>query len=370
MAIQSIAKRDNPPVIGTIRLGAKVKTASGGERPDNTSYFVLHDAPQVIPVYGDMPGEIDICFPSDDLDAAVPTWLKWWRPGAKGADGKAISGILRCRGDGPDENGKPGTALYYDKTDPKTGEVPTRPCLGERCPDWNDARGNRQCKPNMQIYAFLPKVSPYGVFKISTTSWTTIKSLYDQLTWLKKLNHDKIRGIPFKLAKVQKSWKTYDKNGNEQKRTQWVVVIKPLEDQKEIDAMRHSVNLLSQAPVTWSAPPELSEVPIEDVPYIEAGDASEKLSLAEQVAADPEVQAGFAALSAALGEPISLQDQLIKIRQKEKEPDVKKAVLDGIARGIATLEARNKKAQRVEPAAPPPVEVPVEAQAAPSEGLF
>lgn len=346
MAIQSIEKRDTPPIIGTIRLGVKVKTNSGAERPDNADHFVIHDAPQLERVYGKQPKEIDVVFPSDDLDQSVPTWLMWWRPGAKDKSGKSISGVLRCKGNGPSDDGQPGTAQWFDKRDPATGVVPARPCLGAACPDWNDAKGNRQCKPNMKIYVYLPKVSPFGIFQISTTSWTTIKSLYDQLNWLKKLNNGRIGGICFKLVKEQKSFTKFDANGREQKMAQWVVLIRPNENPLEISGMSQSIQLLEQSKIAWQAPPQLLEAPIEDVPHL---DVAEQLSAAEALLQDPEVQSYFTRLEQVLGSELSQKDRLIKARKCEGKPEPKKALLEMIAKEGKALAAKTA------PVEPPPV---------------
>jgi hypothetical protein len=328
----------------------KVKTQGGGERPDNASHFVVHDAPNVEEVYGPAPTELDVVFPSDDLDACVPTWFMWWRPGAKDKNGKPISGVLRCKGNGPSEDGQPGTAQFFDKRDPTTGIVPSRPCLAQSCSDWKDAKGNPQCKPNMKIYVYLPKVSPYGVYQISTTSWTTIKAIYDQLKWIQQRNDGKISGIPFKLVKEQKSFTKFDANGREQKVAQWVVLIKPIQDQKALEGMSKSIQLLESPKVKWQAPPQLLEAPIADVPHLDVAvaDAEVKVSAAEALLGDQEVQAYFKRLEQVLGGELSPKDRLIKARKCEGKPDPKKALLEMIAKEGKDLAAKAAKA------APPP----------------
>lgn len=360
MPIQTIESRDSAPIIGTIRLGVKVKTQSGSERPDNADHFVIHDAPQLERVYGVQPKEIDVIFPSDDLEQCIPTWLMWWRPGARDAKGKAISGVLRCKGNGPAPTGEPGVAEYFDKRDPKTGLVPTRPCLGQQCPDAKDARGNPQCKASMQIFIFLPKVSPFGVFKISTTSWTTVKSLYDQLTWLKKINNGKITGICFKLVKEQRSFVKFDGNGRETKMAQWVVVLKPNEKLEEIAGMQQSIQLLSQSTVQWQAPAQQLEAPVADVPHldVEAEETAQKLISLEELLKDPEVVAYFTRLEQVMGSAISGKDRMIMARKHEKKDNPKAALLEAIAAQGKALAAKAKPAA----AAPPPEE-----QAAPAQ---
>jgi len=358
MAIQSIIERTQPPIIGIIRLGIRKESERGTEYPSNVSHFVLHDAPQVIDVYGESPTELDILFPSDDFDATVPTWLKWYGAGMKGKDGKVIGGKLKCVGNGPTSEGTPGTAKYYDKMNQTTGEVPVRPCLGDKCPDWNDGRGNRQCKPNMTVYVMLPKVSPFGVFAISTNSWNSIRSFYDQLQWIKNLNQGKIALIPFKLVKLEKKVRFFDqKQGKEQEKVQWIMALKPNENKQEIAELSETLGKLHQARLSWSAPtPELMAASgIEDgYPTLDAG-ASEvhaqveaMVSSAESVSQDPEVTAAFLRMESALGRKLSPKDRLILVRKKESEPDVKSAVLHAIEGAIASAKPKEVAATPVQ----------------------
>lgn len=361
MAIQSIQERNQPPVIGTIRLGVRKETDRGTEYPSNTDYFVLHDAPQIIDVYGATPRELDILFPSDDLEATVPTWLKWYGAGIRGKDGKVVGGKLKCMGNGPDASGAPGQAKHIEKSDPATGVVPSRQCLGEKCPDWNDSKGNRQCKPSMTVYVMLPRVSPFGVFAIHTTSWNSIKSFYDQLQWVKNLNQGKIALIPFKLVKTEKKVKFFDqKKGAESEKIQWIMTLKPNENKEEIAALAETLGRLHQARLTWSAPSQdlLLGAGQEDgytaidADAVEAqAHTAQKLVTAESVSQDPDVVAAFIRMEAALGRTLSAKDRLILVRKKEKEADIKTAVIVAIENAIVSAPARGN--QSLQPVSAP-----------------
>lgn len=347
MPIQQITERKGAPEIGKIRLGIR-KDGQNSQYPSNSPHFVLHDAPQVIGVYGESPKELDIVFPSDDLEVVMPTWLKWYGQGTKDRNGKVIGGNLKCMGNGPDSAGNPGEAQCFMKRDPQTGVVPTRPCLGEKCPDWTDAKGNRQCKPAMQVFVMLPRVSPYGVFRIDTTSWTSIKSFHDQIEWVRSLNNGHIALIPFKLVKVEREVRFRDKDGKEQRKAQWIMELKPNEDRAQIESMKSNIDILSRAALTFKPTQELLEAPMED--NFETLDAetaevqarsAQNVQSAEQIAADPEVSAAFDRLGNAYGRTLSPKDRIIKIRQKEKEANVKEAVLAAIEFAIG--EAEKKK---------------------------
>lgn len=362
MPIQQISERKQAPVIGKIRLGTRKE---GGGYPVNEDHFVLHDAPQVAAVYGSTPKELDIVFPSDDIEAVMPTWLKLYGRGVKGQNGEVIGGKLKCMGNGPDSAGNPGEARHIEKTDPRTRVAPTRPCLGERCPDAFDNQGNRVCKPAMNLYVWLPLVSPYGVFQIDTTSWRSIKSFHDQINWIRTLNNGRIARLPFKLIKEQQKVTYTDKNGKLQEKANWIMVLKPNEDKAQLEGMKQSLSLLERADIAWQPDEQrLLGASMED--NYEAVDAetstkaevsAQNVSVAEQVAADPEVAAAFDKLGAVRGNPLSPKDRVIMVRKKEKEPNVKEAVLAAIGNAIVEIEKKKGKPQEATPqqaAAPNP----------------
>lgn len=355
MAIQTIEQRKSSPVLGTIRLGIRQEAKSGSKYPKTVPHFVLTDAPEVARVYGDDPKEIDIIFIAEDIEMNIPTWLMWFGAGIKDKDGNMKGGKLFCKGNGPDVEGRPGVAQFYSKRDPKTGVVPDRPCLGEQCPDWIDKNGARQCKPAMKVLCVLPLVSPYGVYEINTNSWNSIKSFHEQLSWIKTLKGN-ISLLPFKIVREEENIKYLDKaEGKEKQSLQYVMKLRPNQHFLELHGEKAKAIMatLQNAPSNLLPSGERMEAllaaPREDgyemidvaVAQVQE-QAAVKVSAAEALAQDPEIQDAFDIMEQELGRKLSSKDRLLLIRKKEKEPDMKAAVLEAVRTAIKS--AAKKKA--------------------------
>src|SRR5688572_5033482 len=181
MPIQQVSERNRGPSFrGRIRLGIKVAKGGRDEMPEDVHYFVLEEVPEVAQVYGPKPTELEIMFINDDPDIAYPTWLKYFGGAIKDPKTKkSLGGKLYCKGNGPDHTGAPGIAEHFAMKDPKTGIVPTRPCLGPGCSDWDDK--GKKCKQHMQLRFIIPRVSLFDVYAISTNSWNSISAVHGQL---------------------------------------------------------------------------------------------------------------------------------------------------------------------------------------------
>lgn len=338
MPIQTIHNAQPVPIIGKIRLGIRKQSASGSDYPSTVEHFVLTDAPDVEKVYGPDPKELDIMFPSDDLEAIVPTWLKWYAGGVRGKDGSMIGGRLQCYGDGPDAEGKPGTAHYLLKRDPITRVVPTRPCAGALCPDYKSASGVQQCKQSMRVFCMLPLVSWYGVYQIDTTSWNSIHSFATQIRWVKDLNNGVVRMIPFKIVREEKTTNYLDpKTGKEKSGRQYIMMLKPNEVflEKHGDNMKQKVALAFQASQRYLLPSreETLEAPMEDhfpATEVEVLPAITAVATAETLVEDADISAAFDSLEKATGKAYAKKARIIAIRKKEGAADLKQAVLDQI----------------------------------------
>lgn len=372
MPIQSLAAKQKLPVLGKIRLGVRKEAKSGSLYPTTVEFFVLDDAPGVAEVYGADPKALDIVFPADDLDRVLPTWFKWYSAG-RTSNGKALGGKLNCYGNGPDDNGNPGVAHFLAGRDPVTRTIPTRPCLGQQCPDWRDSRGNQQCKQAMQVYVLLPRVTWFGVFQIDTTSWRSISSFHNQLALVKELNGGVIRGIPFKVVRQEEVTTFHDpKTGKEQTGRQFIMKLVPNEGFQELHGseVKKKFEVFRNTTFTLSEPAQtLLEAPMEDhFPALAPGQTEldieaealppeAKVAKAEDLLKDPEIMAAFDELGRTQGKEFSEKNRLIAIRKKEAEPDVKGAVLKTIKDLLAKAHAAEAKAQPVAKAAPVTVEV-------------
>jgi hypothetical protein len=364
MPIHRTQSKERIPVEGIIRLGVKKVSQNGSEYPATVEYFVLDDAPEVLEKYGPEPKEIDVLFCDDSLDKVIPTWYKWYSSGKKNSDGTTAPGRLNCYGTGPKETIdpvtgeskiEPGEATHLADRDPATSLPKKRGCLAENCPDFYNAKGQQQCKQTMTVNVFLPLVSPYGVFQIHTSSWNSIQDFWDRLSFVKKVNNDKISFVPFKLVRVEKLTEFYDKKTQKmQQGRQFIMQLKPNE---EFNNRFPEVSARLQAafgPTSRMFLPDSREAAestvhslayrVDDLTH-DAGLIEAKKLCAEDILKDPEVIAAFAKRESVLG-PISDQQKLLGVRKYENEPDIKAAV-------IFQIEAQIEKKIRVTEAVTP-----------------
>ena len=92
MAIRGLTERRRLPRAGKIRLGEKrISQKSGNPYPAATDFFVWPEESKRVltELFGEKAREMDIMFPSEDLEQICPQYLKRY----------GTSGLL-CRGDG------------------------------------------------------------------------------------------------------------------------------------------------------------------------------------------------------------------------------------------------------------------------------
>lgn len=224
--------------LGIIRLGIKVKAASGYEYPKATDYFVLTDAPDIAEVYGDKPRELDVLFPFPDIprnfDAAYTVWG---------------GGVLICRGDGEfvehatphkvshrtNKDGKkllsvknaPGGTLVshgvakcaftWGDTKFQTGDHVA--CPGEEADAYPHCKA---CKISaiLKVMMAKPDLFRLGYYQISTGSGRN----YDTILAALELLHDglgAVSGVPCKLRLVQEPSTYMDDSGMRKKTKNW-----------------------------------------------------------------------------------------------------------------------------------------------------
>lgn len=336
------------PVIGKIRLGIRKETQTGVEYPESVDYFVLTDAPELIKVYGEKPKEIDAFFLTDDLDEAIPNWLKWYGAGKRDKDGKVVGGKLNCYGTGPatidvvdPETGEvvqqsvPGKAFYMKEKDLVTKIIPERPCLGEKCPDYYDKNGRAQCGPTMKVNIMVPLASMSGIFEIDTKSITSMRMFIRQLTHLKK-QFGHLTGIPFKIYRNAVSMNVPNKPG--QQKIHYILSIKVNEGFREEKGAAIQNKMQEYSRLGYTGPSEDDSInrPMEDHYRLESN-AEEKVDFAKTVITDPEVVQLFARL-AELKVPYNEQKQLLTARKFETVADPKASLVEHLKSVIASKE--------------------------------
>ena len=187
MPIDKISDIRRFPRLNKIRMGIK-KEGQKGPYPSPTDYFVCPE--EVTAYYGERPTELDIMFPSDDLDLIAPQWYKCY----------SYSQGLICKGDGK---------KCRRKVDADTGDFANKDtlkwdmaeglCDPEHCPKI----GDKQCRKVMSLMFILPEIPGLGVYQLDTSSFHSIVNMNSQLAvdgFIRPFTHGKIAFIPLKLS--------------------------------------------------------------------------------------------------------------------------------------------------------------------------
>jgi len=343
------------PVLGKIRLGIKKVSQYGKEYPANVDYFVLTDLEPdlreaITARYGEDPKELDIMFISENIEDNIPAWYKWYAGGKKNEKGELVGGRLRCYGDGPHLDGTPGTAVYLEKKDPVTRIAPQRPCMGEQCPDFFDMNKKQQCAQTMQVFCMLPFVSFDGVFEIDTRSKLSMRNFLDQLHWAQRIYEGKIAFQPFRIYREEEVITFMDKDGSQKTSTH--AIMKLRDNRKNVDKLGPQIRQRLEAArgmsILLPSSQELIERPCGAAFAIDEGEqaiedrkliAAKVMTAEELVDSDPEVIAAFDELEQVVGKKFDRKNRLVSVRKKEKEPDMRAAVLATLWEHIGKIRA-------------------------------
>ena len=357
MPINMVEEDSRMKVIGKIRLGITKTSARGAEYPSNVDYFVLKDAPDVENYYGKDPTEIHGFFLVDERDLVVPTWLRLYGAGVKQADGTRTPGKMRCYGEGPYKDGRPGRAWHMEAKDPDTGLVPERQCLGPKCKDWNDSRGNNQCKWTMQVLLFMPHCNPTGLYQIDTTSKTTIFRFHAALKTMAATNSGRIKGYPFRL------WRDtvpLSPPGETKKVAQHVMDIEAFPAfANQYGDINTKIEGLNKTNILLPSEQEMLEGGMEDnyraLPVGQSdqgalpGASQDRMAQVDQILQDPAVISLFKSYEEVLGQSISVKARRQAVMKKINEPDMLGAV-------IATLKEKVNAPGQGQQSAPAPAQ--------------
>lgn len=173
------------PRLGRIRGGVKVKKKGGDKRcqhkpeesclyctrPSETPHFIV--PAEVAKVYGDIPTELDIMIPVNDLSECFPQAYEMYSTGRG----------LKCTGDGTQ-------ALRFDEESKSMIEVPC-PC---------ELLEQKKCMQRGHLSFILPKVSVGGVYTMTTTSFHSIVDINSSLDYVTALI-GRFAMVPLKLKR-------------------------------------------------------------------------------------------------------------------------------------------------------------------------
>ena len=206
MPIKGLSDAFTKPLLGRIGLGEVTEeSASSRAHPENKPYFVIneteaYDNDQVIhtndwlkklkDIYGEKPTFLEGWFTCNDPNLFAPQYLKAY-----------ASNKLVCQGDGERacwyrdavklaQISRTTADLSEVDLDPSK-DVPTFPpyydfkanssyrtCKFRNCKHFcAPGTKGRICRPIMELLIEIPRVSTFGVFKITTSSEATIKNL-------------------------------------------------------------------------------------------------------------------------------------------------------------------------------------------------
>lgn len=210
MPIEGLEPRLQPS--GTIRLGNKVPTAGGKERPNEVDHFILQPHTPIeedkiellakfAELYGDEPKEIEVMFPVNDKDRNFPYFYMHW--------GK----VLKCKGDG-----KTATCFHSDfmagleEIGKDSSGLPEVRCYGKmgsgefpeiECPNYT----SEKCKMSGTLNVLVAGMG-MGIWRINTTSVVSIVNIISGMdlieTFAQRLNL-----VPFRLQRRKRDG-TYD----------------------------------------------------------------------------------------------------------------------------------------------------------------
>lgn len=347
MPIKEFQEKRRLPVIGKIRLGTRKTSQGGKEYPSESEHFVLDDAPDVAAVYGKEPKQLEVMFPSDDLNIVIPHYYKWYSGGVKDKEGNIIGGKLNCYGDGD-------VAHWLAKRDVATRVVPTRKCAAEQCPDWRDGKGVQQCKAAMSVYVILPRVSLFGVYQIDTTSKSAIQDFVNQM-YLIKETWGTFRKQHFIVYRDPTMIGFVDKDGKEQRREHHILRIRPDESfqQNHGVELQGRVQRLLQGSIVLPTEQQLIEAPMEDnyPAEVVAVEAAKPAAGIELVANDPELMPLFDELCKLRKKTNNEKMRLLTARKFENQANAKTALKSYLVSEIG-------KAKPAAEAAPAQADVP------------
>ena len=186
MTIRGLTERRRLPRAGKIRLGEKrLSQKTGNPYPAAVDYFVWPEeyAETLNGLFGEQAREIEIMFPTDDLEQICPQYLK--RYGQTG---------LLCRGDG----------VTAECVNQETGEWVEIECNPEECPHFSPPDPTKKsCRQVMNLRFIIPQLISEGVWQLDTSSYHSIIAVNSAIDYIRGLV-GRVSMIPLRLRVVPK----------------------------------------------------------------------------------------------------------------------------------------------------------------------
>ncbi|MDI6774009.1 MAG: hypothetical protein QME60_01235 [Verrucomicrobiota bacterium] len=273
MPIPGFGDRVRLPRIGVIRLGEKVKNASGREYPRALDYFRLDDAPGVKEVYGNNPKELDVMFPTERVELFFEQKLKAYRKSGlfcASDDGHEARRVRLGISDGQftkipkGQPYDPDGEAYLKQTgeDVEVGSLFELPCPFEECGFFKSGF----CKPVARLLIFLPKVPGFGVYQIVTSSDNGTRNINSYIESIRAVA-GRVSMIPLKLR-----LEPMDVQVEGKKKTIHILTVKYEGSLQSLMALRRNPKLI-EGPVAESAMPKPDPKDVPDDLYPNGGAA-------------------------------------------------------------------------------------------------
>jgi len=182
VAIKGLSEVRRMPRVGKIRLGLKLKTATGAEYPKEVDYFILDPETPVETerqalidefhkLYGDKPKQIKIYLPVADTEIIFPQYYKRY----------GSSTMLQCKGNGTEATClKPEYAEGLAVVGKDDFGMTIVKCKGDQCPYYI----KKQCSENAVLNVLLPDLPGAGVWQITTGSVHSIRNINSGIAYL------------------------------------------------------------------------------------------------------------------------------------------------------------------------------------------
>ncbi|MFA4972874.1 MAG: hypothetical protein WC683_09690 [bacterium] len=184
MAINGLTERRRLPRAGKIRLGEKrISQKSGNPYPAATDYFVWPDEYKeaLTELFGEKAREMDIMFPTEDLEQISPQYLRRY----------GTSGLL-CRGDG----------VMAECVNQETGEWVEIECNPEECPYFSPSDPSKKsCRQVLNLRFIIPQLISEGVWQLDTSSYNSIIAVNSAIDYIRGLI-GRVSMIPLRLRVI------------------------------------------------------------------------------------------------------------------------------------------------------------------------